>query len=87
MHLGKWLFEPLLEFFARREDFRKQEVKKSPKLGQVVLQRCTCQQKSMLRAILLAKGACKFRLGVPDAMALIDDNVLPLKLAESGLVV
>ena len=41
----------------------------------------------MLGLVLLAQGRSKFRLGVPHPVTLVDDDVLPLQLAEGRLIV
>ena len=45
--LAEGLVEPLLEFVARREDLRQQEVQERPQLTQVVLKGSACQEHSV----------------------------------------
>jgi len=87
VHLAERLVEPLLELFARAEDLGEKEVKERPELCQIVLKRSAGEQDSMSRYVLLAQGLSELGLGVFHAMTFVDDDVLPLDLAQGRLVV
>lgn len=87
VHFAERLVEPLLELFARAEDLGKKEVKERPELCQIVLKWSASEQDSMSRDVLLAQGLSELGLGVLHAMTFVDDDVLPLDLAQGRLVV
>mmetsp|Transcript_7755 Transcript_7755/g.31537 ORF Transcript_7755/g.31537 Transcript_7755/m.31537 type:complete len:390 (-) Transcript_7755:465-1634(-) len=62
------------------------EVKQAPQLVQVVLNGRACEQQTLPRTVVLPKRARERALMILQAVALVDDEVLPLWLGERRFV-
>lgn len=78
--LGDSHWEPLFKIIRTVENFRKQEVEKSPKLSKIVLEWSTCQQQSMIALVLLSQDTGKLTLSVFHFMPLVNNDVFPIPL-------
>ena len=77
--------EPLVKVLGGVKHVRQQEVKQSPELVQVVLQRGSRQQQTV-RRLNLTNYHGQFALFVLDSVGLVDDHVLPVELLEHALL-
>lgn len=82
----QWLVEPRLKVLDAVEDLWQQKVQQRPQLRQVVLERCSRQQQPVAACVLLAQDERELAVRVLHAVALVDDDVLPLELAQLVLV-
>mmetsp|Transcript_8845 Transcript_8845/g.30409 ORF Transcript_8845/g.30409 Transcript_8845/m.30409 type:complete len:769 (-) Transcript_8845:151-2457(-) len=77
--------EPLIELFRAGKDVRQQKVEESPELVQVVLQRRTGDQQSVVR-VEHPDDPAQQRVLVLDPVRLVDDDVPPVELLQVALL-
>jgi hypothetical protein len=79
------VLKPRIKVLGRAENVGEQEVKKRPKLVEVVLERGSSDQETIL-GVEGADDLRELRVFVLDTVSLINDNVLPGKLFQVGLL-
>mmetsp|Transcript_55100 Transcript_55100/g.134885 ORF Transcript_55100/g.134885 Transcript_55100/m.134885 type:complete len:234 (+) Transcript_55100:3425-4126(+) len=78
--------EPLLEVGVVPEDVRQQEVEQGPQLVEIVLERRSRDEEPVARRNTLRQDLRELGLCVLHAVALIDDDVLPVDAGKEPLV-
>jgi len=77
--------EPLVEIIKGVEDLGHQKVKKRPKLGEIVLQRCSSQKESAV-SFEVKQDLPSLGFKILDVLSLIQDHVVPFFPPENGVV-
>lgn len=77
--------EPFVEVVGGVEHIRKQKVEEGPQLVKVVLERSSCQEKTV-RGLDLPDHGREFTLLVLNPVSLVYDHVLPVKLLKDRLL-
>lgn len=77
---GERCIEPLLEGAAALEDGGQQEVEQGPELGQLVLQRRSCQEEASGGHVVGVQHLGQLTVVVLHAVTLVHNHVLPTNL-------
>ena len=83
---GEGSVEPLLEGIAGLEDGRQQEVKKRPKLRELVLQRGSGQQQPVRGGVAGVDGEGQLVVMILHPVSLVNNHELPPEFCQDSLV-
>lgn len=82
---GKRGVEPLFEGAAALEDRGQEEIEQGPELGELVLQRSSCEQQTSWRQVVCVQDLGQLTVMVLHTMAFIHNHVLPADLCEEDM--